>query len=227
MGCLRSLGCLVVLVVLVGLAWATSDRWRPLLPTWVPGTREARALSEADGAWGPVTAVGATRAEHDLAGLGDRSAMVFASARPGEFAGYMLMDVAGRLPPDGDSTEAAVIGNQLSVRTSLDIRALGVEDPRGLVARLVGSRVPLEFSGTFDIIRPGVAEFRVERLSLHELPVPSPLIPEVLRKFESGPHPVGPHPEGGADNALLINVPTYVADIRATGGKILIYKTVP
>jgi hypothetical protein len=221
MGCLRRLGCLVLLVVLAGAAWITSDRWRPLLPTWVPGTLAARAIA-ADSGWVLVTATGATRAEHSLAALGDRSAMVFASVRPAEFAGYMLMDLAGRLPPDGDSTQAAVIGNQLSVRTSLDIRALGGRDAWGPLVAVFGTRAPLVFSGTFDIVRPGVAEFRIQQLSLHALPVPGPLIPRVLRSVESGPHPMGV-----AANALLVNVPSYVADIRATGGKILIYKSVP
>lgn len=223
MGCLRRLGCLILLALLVGGAWVTSDRWRPLLPVWVPGTRAPRAIAGApDSLWSPVTAVGATRAERSLAALGDRSAMVFTSLHPAEFAGYVLMDLAGRLPPDGDSTQAAVIGNQLSIRTSLDIRALGGSDAWGPLAAVMGKRAPLVFAGTFDIIRPGVAEFRVQQLSLHDLPVPGPLIPRVLRKVESGLHPTGI-----AANALLVNVPSYVADIRATGGKILIYKSVP
>jgi hypothetical protein len=222
-GCFRRLGCLVFLALSVGVAWVTSDRWRPLLPTWVPGTLAPKAIINApDSAWAPVTAAGATRAERSLAALGDRSAMVFTALHPAEFAGYVLMDLAGRLPPNGDSTQAAVIGNQLSIRTSLDIRALGGSDAWGPLAAVMGKRATLSFAGSFDIIRPGVAEFRVQQLWLHDLPVPGPLIPRVLRKVESGPHPTGL-----ATNALLVNVPSYVADIRATGGRILIYKSVP
>ena len=222
MGCLRRLGCLVLLVVLAaGAAWITMDRWRPLLPGWVPGTDDARAIA-ADTGWAAVTAVGATRAEHALTALRDRSAKVYTSVSPAEFAGYVLMDLSGRLPPDGDSTEAVVIANQLRVRTSLDIRALGGQGVWEAVFGLIGTRAPLVFAGSFDIVRPGIAEFRVQELSIHGVPVPGPMIPRLLRRVDSGLHPTGM-----AANALLVNVPAYVADIRATSGKILIYKSEP
>lgn len=222
MGCLRRLGCLVLLVVLAaGVAWITSDRWRPLLPAWVPGTEDARAIA-ADTGWAPVTSAGATRAEHALTALRDRSAKVYTTVSPADFAGYVLMDLSGRLPPDGDSTAAVVIANQLRVRTSLDIRALGGQHVWEPIFDVIGTRAPLAFAGTFDVVRPGVAEFRVSELSIHGVPVPGPMIPRLLRRVDSGLHPTGM-----AANALLVNVPAYVADIRATSGKILIYKSEP
>jgi hypothetical protein len=222
MGCLRRLGCLVLLAVLAGGAlWITGDRWRPLLPDWVPGTDEARAIA-ADTGWALVTPVGATRAEHALAALRDRSAKIYTWVSPADFAGYVLMDLSGRLPPEGDSTEAIVIASQLRVRTSLDIRALGGQHVWETVFDVIGTRAPLVLAGTFDIVRPGIAEFRVQELSIHGVRVPGPMIPRLLRRVDSGLHPVGM-----AANALLVNVPAYVADIRASSGKILIYKSEP
>ena len=62
MGCLRRLGCLVLLALLGGVAWVTSDQWRPLLPVWVPGTLAPRAISSVpDSAWAPVTAARSPR----------------------------------------------------------------------------------------------------------------------------------------------------------------------
>ena len=222
MGCLRRLGCLLLLVVLAaGAAWITSNRWRPLLPGWVPGTEDARAIA-ADTGWAPVTPVGATRAEHALSALRDRSAKVYTPVSPADFAGYVLMDLSGRLPPDGDSTQAVVIANQLRVRTSLDIRALGGQHAWEPVFDLIGTRAPLVLAGSFDVVRPGIAEFHVQELSIHGVPVPGPMIPRLLRRVDSGLHPIGM-----AANTLLVNVPAYVADIRATSGKILIYKSEP
>ena len=222
MGCLRRLGCLVLLAILAGAAlWVTSDRWRPLLPTWVPGTMSARAIA-ADSGWVLVTPAGATRAERALAGLREPSARVYTTVSPAEFAGYVLMDLSGRLPPEADSTGAVVVESHLRVRTSLDIRALGGRDVWGFVSDLIGTRAPLVFAGTFDIVRPGIAEFRVDELSIHGLQVPGPMIPRLLRRVDSGLHP-----SGMAANALLVNVPAYVADIRASNGKILIYKSEP
>jgi hypothetical protein len=169
-----------------------------------------------------VTPAGATRAEHALTALREPSARVYTTVSPAEFAGYVLMDLSGRLPPEGDSTAAIVVENQLRVRTSLDIRALGGQDVWGFVSDLIGTRAPLVFTGTFDIVRPGIAEFRVTELSIHGLQVPGPMIPRLLRRVDSGLHP-----SGMAANALLVNVPAYVADVRASSGKILIYKSEP
>ena len=222
MGCLRRLGCLLLFAIVAGGAlWITSNRWLPLLPAWVPGGESARAIA-ADSGWVLVTPAGATRAEHALTALREPSARVYTTVSPAEFAGYVLMDLSGRLPPAGDSTAAIVIDNELRVRTSLDIRALGGQDFWGFVSDLIGTRAPLAFAGTFDIVRPGIAEFRVNELSIHGLQVPGPMIPRLLRRVDSGLHPIGM-----AANALLVNVPAYVADIRASSGKILIYKSEP
>lgn len=222
MGCLRRLGCLLLLAIVAGgTLWVTSSRWLPLLPGWVPGSASARAIA-TDSGWVLVTPAGATRAEHALTALREPSARVYTTVSPAEFAGYVLMDLSGRLPPEGDSTAAIVVENQLRVRTSLDIRALGGQDVWGFVSDLIGTRAPLVFTGTFDIVRPGIAEFRVTELSIHGLQVPGPMIPRLLRRVDSGLHP-----SGMAANALLVNVPAYVADVRASSGKILIYKSEP
>lgn len=226
MGCLRRLGCLVVLVVAAVVAWKARDVWRPWLPGWVPGHgtsygREREAAGE-NAVWEPLTEEGAARAEHAVAALGDRKAAVFTSVQPGDFASYMLMDLAGRLPSDLDSAQATVVGNQLLLRTSLDIKAMTGRDPPGIVTAVIGQRAPLTMAGVFDVVRPGVAEFRVQDLEVHGLPLPGPLIPQVVSRVESGPHP-----PGLASNALLVNVPPYVADIRGTRGRITLYKNEP
>lgn len=225
MGCLRRLGCLVALLAVLAAAWVTRDRWRPWLPSWVPGhgaVRTAGTPSAADAVWAPVTAAGATRAENAARSLGDRKAAVFASILPADFAAFMLMDLAGRLPPDSDVTEAAVVGNQLALRSSVELQTLtGGNTPR-LVAATVGPRLSVAMGGTFDVVRSGVAEYRVQSLTIHGVPVPGALIPQVIRKIE-----VGAHPAGLAANALLVNVPPYVADIRATRGRITLYKNEP
>jgi hypothetical protein len=222
MGCLRRLGCLVLLAIVAGsVLWFTSSRWQPLLPTWVPGTAHARAIA-ADSGWVLVTPAAATRAERALTALREPSARVYTTVSPSEFAGYVLMDLSGRLPPEGDSTAAVVIENQLRIRSSLDIRELGGQDAWGIVSDLIGTRAPLVIAGTFDVVRPGIAEFRVDELSIHGLQVPAPMIPRLLRRVDSGLHP-----SGMAANGLLVNVPAYVADIRTSSGKILIYKSEP
>ena len=226
MGCLRRLGCLFVLVVAAVVDWKTHDIWRPWLPSWMPGHspsygREREAAGES-AVWEPLTTEGAARAERAVAALGDRTAAVFTNVRPGDFASYMLLDLAGQLPSDLDSAQATVVGSQLLLRTSLDIKAMTGHDPPGVVTAVIGHRAPLTLAGMFDVVRPGVAEFRVQDLEVHGLPIPGLLIPQVVSRIENGPHPAGL-----ASNALLVNVPPYVADIRATRSRITLYKNEP
>lgn len=225
MGCLRRLGCLILLVALLVVAWVTRDQWRPWLPSWVPGSgapSAASAAAGADAAWAPVTEAGAARAEAAVKALGDKKATVFTSIAPADFAAYMLMDLAGRLPDEADHAEAAVIGNELALRTSAELRTLLGRDPPRWVAAVIGQRLPIALAGTCDVVRSGVAEYRVQELRIHDVGVPGALIPQVIRRIEAGPHPAGL-----AANALLVNVPPYVADIRETRGRITLYKNEP
>jgi hypothetical protein len=223
-GCLRRIGCLTVIVLLVAGAWLTRDRWRPWLPAWMPGSTAARTTTAglSATAWSPITEGGATRAERALTALGERGSPVFTTVRPGEFAAYMIMDVAGRLPPEADSAAAAVAGDQLMVRTTLDLEALGGRTALGPLASVVGSRAPLVLAGTFDVVRPGVAQFHVRQVTVRGIAVPGPLIPQLVHKVENGAHPAGLAPD-----ALLLNVPPYLADIRVVRGRVTLYKNVP
>jgi hypothetical protein len=172
--------------------------------------------------WSPVTTGGANHAEHLLLTLGERSGPVFTSMPPEDFAAYMLMDVTGRIPPAADSMEAAIIDRRLNLRTSADVKAIKARVPLGPLAGLIGDRAPISLAGSFDVVRPGTAEFRVQEIRLDDLPVPTALIPEMLHRIELGAHPAGLAPDG-----LLLNLPSYVADIRVVGGRITLYKNVP
>jgi hypothetical protein len=217
-----------LLLVAAGAAWLTRDRWAeyfPALRRWIPSERPSRPQSDSAGAaiaWRPVTVGGASHAERLILELGNRGAPPYTTVLPADFAAFMLMDVAGHVPPPQDSTEAAVIDRAFALRTSLDIKALGGRTAFGPVGGMLADREPLTLSGTFDVVRPGVAEFHVHQLSVHGLSVPTPLIPSLVHRIE-----IGEHPAGLAPDALLLNVPTYVADIRLVSDRVAIYRTMP
>jgi hypothetical protein len=218
MGCARRLGCLLILALLACAAWLTRDHWL----RWLPRGDHAGSTNTREGVWAPVTPGGANHAEHLILTLADHSAPVFTSMLPEDFAAFMLMDVTGRIPPAADSMEAAIIDHRLNLRASIDVKAMGIRASLGPLADIIGDRAPLSLAGTFDVVRPGTAEFRVEELRVHDIPVPPPLIPQVLRRIEKGAHPEGVAPDG-----LLLNVPAYIADIRVVGGRITLYKNLP
>ena len=93
MGCLRRIGCLLIVVLLAYGAWVTRDRWRRWLPVSQGLRTHVVGPDTTEGVWSPVTTGGANHAEHLILTLGERSGPVFASMPPEEFAAYMLMDV--------------------------------------------------------------------------------------------------------------------------------------
>jgi hypothetical protein len=219
----------MLLILLAAAAWLTRDRWSPWIPrarAWIgAGPHAARARPDsvlATTDWQSVTPGGESHAERLLLALGERGSPPYTMLLPSDFAAFMLMDIAGQVPPSSDSTEAAIVDRALAVRTSLDIKALGGRSAFGPIGAVLADREPMTLAGTFDVVRPGVAEFHVRRMSVHGLPVPTPLIPDLVRKFDGGQHPAGL-----ASDALLLNVPRYVADIRIVESRIAIYRTIP
>src|SRR5579862_1174303 len=216
MGCVRRIGCLVVLAVCLAGAWVTRDRWRPLIPSrvqrWIAGgapSGPAADSTQNPTTWRPVTTGGASRAEHSILALADKSGPPYTMLLPADFGAFMLMDVAGHVPPPEDSTEAAIVDHRFALRTSLDIKALGGRTAFGPIGGLLADREAMTLAGTVDVVRPGVAEFHVQQLTVHGLSVPNWLIPNLVHKVE-----IGQHPAGLAPDALLLNIPPYVGDIR-------------
>ena len=175
-----------------------------------------------DTTWVPLTERGAARADQTIARLGTQTSTVFVNIRPADFAAYVVMDIAGKLPPPNDTAVAQARTGALRLRTSLDLKQIGGETSLGPLGTLLHDRERLELAGTFDVVRRGVAEFRVDDVRVRDFSVPQSLIPTLVHRVENGPHPVGL-----ASNGLLLNVPPYVADIRVTNGAVAVYKAVP
>jgi hypothetical protein len=211
----------VVVLAVAILAWLTQDQWRPLIPTRYFGSPH-RDSSAAAVAWQPVTPGGASHTEHLMLTLGERSGPPYVMVLPADFAAFVLMDVAGRVPPAEDSTQAIIQDQELVLRTIVDLRALGGRAVLGPLANVLSDHEPVTVRGTFDVVRPSVAEFRVQGATMHGIAVPQGLIPDLVHRIEVGQHPAGLAPDG-----LLVNVPPFVSDIRITRGRIALYRTVP
>ncbi len=217
MGCVAA----VLALLIAALVFGTAGRSR--MRIWETHRRAANDAPRADTAWAPLTALGARQAEDQIVALGaGSSGPVFASVRPADFAAYMMLDVAGTLPPRADSARAAAGHGRLWIRTRADLATTLPEGMLGRGLALMGGRPPVELGGTVDIIRPGVAEFRVEALRIHDWSAPRALIPAIIRHLEAGRHPADVATDG-----LLLNLPAYVADVRMTPGKVVFYKSIP
>jgi hypothetical protein len=241
MGCLRTIGCLTVLAMVAVVGFLTRDLWWDSMRAdvraevrahhWTPWRSPGRSRpgrtagseppASDSSAWEPLTAAGAARTKARIAALGARGGPAFVAVPGGDFASYMVLDQGAGIPHPTDSTRAAVIADALHLRTVVDLRSL---DRNGLgpVANLLGDVQPVELVGTLDMVRPGVAEFRVTELVVGGIGVPDALIPRLMLGLE-GEH----HQAGAADNGVLIPLPSAVGDVRASLGRVTMYRSTP
>jgi hypothetical protein len=215
-GCLRNVGCLVVVLLLAVALWFTRARWLPLLPG-----RGAPEVTAAEGVWEPVTRAGAERARLAIQGLGQRSGPVYANLRAGDVASYVFLSLQRELPPSAQNVAAAVIGDRLYVRADIALRDVGGAEILGPLASFLSDQETMMFGGTFEVVRPGLAQFHVRELKLRELSVPQKMIPRLLTRISRGSRP-----EGLAADALPLVVPEQIGDVRVARGRVTLYKSV-
>jgi len=219
-GCLRSLGCLVLVVVLGAAAWLFRGAWEPAIKRVATGSLASSDQSAAH--WEPISAQGSSRARDAIDRLGGRTGPVFANVAPGDFASYVFDALTKELPSSASDVEAAAIGERLAIRADVRLSDFGGPASFGPVAGVLSDREPVQFTGTLAVAEPGLAEFRVTGMRIKNLMVPGAVIPRLVQRMGHEPRPAGASPNG-----LPFAVPRYIADVRVHDGTITLYKTLP
>ena len=219
MGCLRKLGCLLVVVVIAVAAFLTRDMWM----RYIPGRTRADSTQLTTGErWQTLTPDGAQRAKQALGRLQSPRSPAYTTVMPGDLAAYIVQELSRTLPPSADSIQAAAIGDRLCVRTVVRIADLGDKGALGPLAMLLGDRERLQLCGVLRIIRPGFGELQVKEFRIRDFNVPQALIPRLVRQISRGTRP----PELSEDG-LPLQTPPYIGDVRVQNGQITIYKAPP
>jgi hypothetical protein len=218
-GCLRRLGCLI-LIAFGALAYVTRESWLPAFRE-LTGVGQEETPAAADGTWAPLTPEGAARARARVQSLAARSGPVYTNVAAADLAAYVYDELRRQLPPSAEQVEAAVFGDQLHVRTVVRLSDLGGTRVLGPLAQFLSERDTVQFGGTFEVVRPGLAEFRVRQIKLRQLSVPSRLVPQVLGQLGRGTRP-----EGAAADALPLEIPPHLSDVRIARGRVTLYKSV-
>lgn len=213
-GCMKRIGCLVLIIVLAAAAWLTRDRWYH--GSAFGGDDGARGATVA---WEPLTPEGAERARIAVTSLAPRNGQSFANTRPGDLAAYVFTGISKQLPPSAEDVRAAAIDDRLHVRALVKLSDFGGAKVLGPLAGFLSERDTVEFGGTFEVVRPGLAQFRVREIKLRQLSLPAGAIPKILAQIRRGARP-----SGIADDALPLEVPTYIGDVRVGKGKVTLYK---
>lgn len=211
-GCLRSVGCLVVLLALAVGGWVTRDRWRHVIPGAAPA---------ADIAYTPVTEARRAHGRALVDSLGHRSGPVFVNLTAAEISALVVRDARRRLPAIVGRVEAAVVGDRLVLRTELDPAELKGMDAIGPLASMLQSRQRVTLGGTLDIVEPGRALFTVQEVRVNDLAVPSPAIATLVRQLDRARAAETP------ERAIAFDVPAHVGDVRIARGRVTLYKNVP
>ena len=214
-GCLRRLGCLALVLLVAAAAWFTRDRWLHRL-TGAPAEETSTAV-----VWEPLTDAGARRARVSVEQLGRRSGPVFTNVRPGDLASYVFVSLADQLPPSAENTRAAVIGERLYVKSLVKLADFGGAQVLGPLGGFLPERDTVIFGGSFHVIEPGLAEYRIEDIKVGRLSVPRQIIPRLVQRIRRG----GAKEKVSA-NGLAIAVPPAVGDVRVGQGKVTLYRTV-
>lgn len=217
---MRKIGCLVVLLCFGILAWLVRDRWMPYLDRF--RDRDTTSAPVDGPVWEPLTEAGAARAREQIASLESPRGPVFVNIRPGDVAAHLLQSLARVLPPNAEDARAAVIGDQIHVKAYVRLADFGGASALGALAGLLADRDTVQLGGRFEVLRPGLAQFRVTTVRIGQLDIPARIIPRLVRQMGRGMRP-----EGLADDALPLVVPPYIADVRAARGRLTLYRNTP
>src|SRR5665647_752172 len=218
-GCFKSIGCLVVALAVAAGAWVTRDYWTPFLHRITQPVPSAPARGA--GAWHPATPTGAARARAIVDRLASRNGPVYGNVEAGDLTAFIFQQLSHQLPPSARDVEAMVSGDQLLVRCTMNPGDLGDLSALGPLSKVLGSREQVQFGGTLDIVKLGLAEYRVQSFRIHDLSLPHAMMPRLIKSYSKGTRPAGI-----ADDALPLITPVHIGDVRIKNGQITLYKVV-
>ena len=76
--------------------------------------------------------------------------------------------------------------------------------------------------GRLEIVSPGHAQFRVDRISLKDLDLPGPLVENIIGRVRTKERTAST-----PKDAIPVRVPMELADVRIAKGHVVLYKSVP
>ena len=216
MGCLKKIGCLAVIVLLVGGGFLFRGLWVPKLR----GTPKVESTAAA-GTWQPLTPEGGARAARVIAQLSQPAGPQSVNVLPGELAAYVVQQLSQTLPESADSLQAAAIGDRLCVRAVVRLADVADKKTLGPLAMMLGEREPVQMCGVIKIHSAGKGELQVKQFRIRELSIPGPAIPRIIKQMAPNDR------EGLSDDGLPLATPPYIGDVRVANGQVTISKSPP
>lgn len=214
-GCLRRLGCLVIIIAGLG-AWyfythlKSNDR--------DPASRAGAASRMV---WEPLTPAAGERGKRAVESLSVQAGPVFANMTAVEAASYIFLAATRQLPASATHIQASGLNDRLRVRAEVSLKDLGGAAALGPLASIIGDRDTVQLGGRIHVLSPGWGEFIVEEMKFGQASIPRLLIPRLIGTFRKG------NTTGLSDRGLPMVIPPYISDVRIENGKVTLYKSVP
>jgi hypothetical protein len=216
MGCLRRIGCLAVIAVVLVAGFLLRGLWLPKLR----GKPRAETAAVAGG-WQDLTPEGGNRAQRVISQLAQPVGPTSVNVSPSELASYVLQQLSATLPESADSVQASAMGDRLCVRAVVRMADVADKKTLGPLAMLVGEREPVLMCGVIKIHSPGKGELQVKEFKIRELSIPGPAIPRIIKQMAPA------NREGLSDGGLPLQTPQYIGDVRVENGQVKISKSPP
>lgn len=215
MGCLRRMGCLVVLLVLALGAWLTREQWLRI----VPGSSRDSAVAVTEPVWEPLSPAAGARGKRAIDAMAAARGPAFTNLKAAEIASYVFQTAGAALPASSDSAEAAVINDVLYVRAVVPMQAIAGSGALGPLAGLLNERERVTLGGNFRVVRPGLSEFQLREVKLRDFGVPRAAIPRLVRQISRGARPAGV-----SEDAVAVPTPASLADVRIANRRVTLYR---
>lgn len=226
MSCLSKVGCLTLVVIAGAGAWWM---YGGTVPSFLErATRTAsRSTATRDANAKPVvwtTLRDARMPSADaIAALESKSGPAYISLGAGDLAGFLAEGLGRVLPQSASGVQVAIVDDVLRVRSEIPLRELGGKALPEFVSDMLTARDTVEMAGVLEMVRPGLAQFRVREVIVRGIALPPRVVPPLLSALRKS----APQRDSIATDAVALTLPKSVADVRVSRGRVTLYKSVP
>ena len=210
--CLSAVGFGVLLLVgLVIVGWYNRDE----IVEFVSGDTGASETQVETAT--PADPSPARRAEAKIISLGQGdSEEITLDAE--ELNGWITGGLAGYFPEYISSVSAAIEEEQLVLNGDVAIREVPGIDELGPMVAFLGDTANVTLRGRLDGLGPGRGVYYVDAVQIGMLPLPESARDELMKQLKGNTRDDLP------DNAVVILLPQFVADIGVRGGEVFLRK---
>lgn len=226
MSCLSKVGCLTVVVIAGAGAWWM---YGGTVPSFLERATRTVSRSTATGNANAKPVVWTTLKDarmpsaDAIASLQSESGPAYITLGAGDLAGFLAEGLGRVLPQSASGMQVAIVDDVLRVRSEIPLRELGGKALPEFVSDLLSERDTVEMAGVLEMVRPGLAQFRVREVIVRGIALPPRVVPPLLSALRKS----APQRDSIAADAVALTLPKSVADVRVSRGRVTLYKSVP